>query len=34
MQKEFRDFVDPIISKPKTEAEPKAATGPEIEELD
>lgn len=34
MQKEFRDFVDPIISKPKTEAEPKASTGPEIEELD
>lgn len=34
MQKEFRDFVDPIISKPKTDAEPKAATGPEIEELD
>ena len=34
MQKEFREFVDPIISKPKTDAEPKAATGPEIEELD
>ena len=34
MQKEFRDFVDPIISKPKTDAEPGAATGPEIEELD
>lgn len=34
MQKEFRDFVDPIISKPKTDTEPKAATGPEIEELD
>ena len=34
MQKEFRDFVDPIISKQKTDAEPKAATGPEIEELD
>jgi len=34
MQKEFRDFVDPIISKPKTEVDPKASTGPEIEELD
>lgn len=34
MQKEFRDFIDPIISKPKTDTEPKAATGPEIEELD
>tara|TARA_B100001758_G_scaffold213998_1_gene198786 strand:- start:7224 stop:9089 length:1866 start_codon:yes stop_codon:yes gene_type:complete len=34
MQKEFRDFVDPIISKPKTDAEPGTATGPEIEELD
>ena len=34
MQKEFRDFVDPIISKQKTDTEPKAATGPEIEELD
>jgi heat shock protein 1/8 len=38
MQKEFRDFVDPIISKPKTDTEPKTSTGPgpgpEIEELD
>jgi L1 cell adhesion molecule like protein len=34
MQTEFREFVDPIFSKQKSEPEPKAATGPEIEELD
>ena len=34
MQKEFREFVDPIFSKSKTEPTPKAADGPEIEELD
>jgi len=34
MQKEFREFVDPIFSKSKTEHAPKAADGPEIEELD
>jgi heat shock protein 1/8 len=34
MQKEFREFVDPIFSKSKTEPAPKAADGPEIEELD
>ena len=34
MQKEFREFVDPIFSKSKTEPAPKAPDGPEIEELD
>ena len=34
MQTEFREFVDPIFSKQKSEPEPKAGTGPEIEELD
>lgn len=38
MQTEFREFVDPIFSKqksePEPEPEPKADTGPEIEELD
>lgn len=36
MQTEFREFVDPIFSKQKSEPEPepKADTGPEIEELD
>jgi heat shock 70kDa protein 1/2/6/8 len=36
MQTEFREFVDPIFSKQKSEPEPepKAHTGPEIEELD
>ena len=34
MQTEFREFVDPIFSKQKSEPEPKSDTGPEIEELD
>jgi len=36
MQTEFREFVDPIFSKQKSEPEPepKVDTGPEIEELD
>ena len=33
-QKEFREFIDPIFSKSNTEPTPKAADGPEIEELD